>query len=102
MRGGFGERAQVSGPVIRERDRIVGWASVLLEKGMGDLSSGLGGPKCAAQTGWLPGVEEAEEQRQLGAPSEQSDGERACVRRDLSWEQDEALKERTKFHSEDA
>jgi hypothetical protein len=67
--GGW-ERAQVSGPVSRERAWIVGMGIGSLDGGAKGLTRGLREPKRVAQTWELPGVEESEEYRQVGAPGE--------------------------------
>lgn len=66
------------------------------------VAEDLSGPECVGQVSPSPGVEEAEDRRQLGAPSKESDGEGACVQRDLGRDQDEPLQERAKFHVKDA
>ena len=102
VRDGGWERAQVSGPVSRERDRVVGMGIGSLGRGAKGLTRGLREPKRVAQTWQLAGVEESEEDRQVRAPGEQTDDERAAVPRDLGREQHEALQEGAEFHAENA
>lgn len=70
----------------RERDRIVGWASGPLSGGVKGLTLGLREPKRVAQTEELTGVEESEEDGEIGSPGEQTDDEGASVPTDLGWE----------------
>jgi len=66
------------------------------------LTCGLREPKCVAKTGELTGVEEPEEDGEVGSPGKQTDDERATVPSNLCRDQHEALQECSEFHAQHA
>ena len=63
---------------------------------------GLRGSECTTQAEGLPGVEETEEERQVGTPGEQAEDELATASDDLSGDEDEPLEEGAKVHAQKA